>query len=637
MNNENLDQILRDLHALFNSDRDAMIAKCELLLTQDAEFAPALMMLGLAAFMSGDEGLAINFLENAHQINPECKEYVDLLAAFLPRAGRVSDSLFYGKLSVALQPHPILKLFVPRELSSYKMALDQARVSSHNMVAELALRSGQYQQALQQSDEELRINPNNAEALIISARALLALGKPRAALNTLRAASHVAPRSGWLHGWFAATHIAAGRHSAALPHLRLALDYKPGDLALTALVAGLTDWLDDAGWNATQSVRQALVDVVRQGRGTRTGDQFPHTQMIGFFSDQWHEGPLAPFVLPVLKDVKNSVLYRGNQRHDLVTKSFQHAAMRLRECAEVDKFTLGRTMVGDSLEVIFYLGNPSHESKYIHFAGDGGPAAVQWLGEALTDRLPTAELVVGDGETLDVDLQNFGPHQVVTLDHMVAYAFSEIPAEDEQLTPSPRETTGTVTFGAWGDLRRLTPDCFALWSQCVLAVPGSTLLLGGRRVWEDGVLQWLHDNFAEYGIGPRVRSHPLNDDVESPLAFWADVDVMLDAVPVSAGAEAAQALWMGVPVITCKGPRRSSRFAASVLRAAGFPQWIATTGEDYVSTAAETAQSPDLPHWRQDLRAKVLASPLADAATLSDRMIKKVLAKLAGGVPGRGS
>ena len=69
MNNDTLYQILRELHALFDTDRDSMIARCELLLTQDAEFAPAMMMLGLAAFASGDEGLAINFLENAHHIN----------------------------------------------------------------------------------------------------------------------------------------------------------------------------------------------------------------------------------------------------------------------------------------------------------------------------------------------------------------------------------------------------------------------------------------------------------------------------------------------------------------------------------------------------------------------------------------
>ena len=633
--NKNLHEILTQLHSLFDLDRPSMIAECELLLTENATFTPAMMMLGLAAYASGDEGLAINFLENAHQLDPDCKEYVDLLAAILPRVGRVSDSLYYGKLSVALQAHPVLAGFVPRELSSYKSALDQARASSHSMVAELAIRAGQFQDALRQSDEELRINPNNAEALIIQARALMGLGKARSAVNTLRAASHVAPRSGWLHGWFAAALIGAGEHSAAVPHLRWAVEYLPQDLSLITMAAGLTEWLDDANWAITADLRQLLAHQITAGRGTRTGDTIPDSKMVGLLSDQIHVSALSGFTLPVLKNIKNSILYRNNQRHDAETKTFQHAAMRVRECAEVDRFTLGRTMVGDQLSALFYLGIPTHEAKYIHFAGQGGPAAVQWLSEPLVDRLPNAELVVGDLETLDLDQKNFGPDGVVALEHMTAFGFSEIPAEDERVGPLPRDDGGAVTFGIWGDLRRMTPQSFALWSQCLLAVSGSTLLIGGRGTWEEGVLQWLHDAFSEYGVGPRIRIHKMVDEMESPLAFLSGVDVMLDAAPVSAGAEVAQALWMGVPVISLKGKRRAGRFGASVLRAADCAQWIAVSEAEFVAQAAAVAQSADLAQIRRNLRAKVLASPLAEPEALAKSMVDAVLAKVASGVPGR--
>ena len=634
MNND-LNEILTELHGLFNSDRKEMITRCEQLLTDDPNFTPAMMMLGLAAYVSGDEGLAIQFLENAHELEPERKEFVDLLAAILPRAGRVSDSLYYGKLSVALESDPILSSFVPRELSSYKSALDQARVSSHSMAAELALRAGQYHEALRQSDEELRINANNAEALIISARSLMGLGKARAAVNTLRAAAHVAPRSGWLHGWFAAALIASGHHADAVPHLRWALDGLPNDKALVTLVAGLTEWLDDANWAATADLREHLVKTVTSGRGTRTPDRLPQTKMIGVLSDQIHESSMSAFVLPVLKEMGNSVLYRNNQRHDSETQSFHHAALRVRECAEVDNFTLGRTMIGDQLNVLFYLGAPTHESKYVNFAGVGGPAAVQWISDPLVDRLPTAEIVVGDQETADVDEKNFGADGVVLLDHMVACSFSELPAEDEKVGPLPRDGNGDVTFGVWGDMRRFTPQAIALWSQCLLAVSGSSLLIGGRGIWEDGVLQDLHDRFAEFGVGPRIRIHTQSREFESPLAFLAGVDVLLDAVPVSAGAEVAQTLWMGVPVITMKGPRRAGRFGASVLRAAGFPQWIAQTEAEYVTKAAEMATASDLGAIRAGLRETVLASPLAAPKDMSKKMMTAVLSKVANGVPGR--
>lgn len=633
--NDPIEQILIELHGLFESDRKAMIAMCERTLADDPSFTPALMMMALAAYVGGDEGLAINFLETAHQAAPDCKEYVDLLAAILPRVGRVSDSLYYGKLSVALEPDPVLAPFVPKELSSYKAALDQARISTHSMMAEVALRAGRFQDALHQSDEELRINPNNADALIISARALLGLGKAWSAVNILRAAVYVAPRSGWLHGWFAQALIACGDHAAAVPHLRLAVQVLPADVSLASLVSGLTEWLDDANWAATADLRGHLVQVITAGRGTRTPERLVPTKMIGVISDQLHDSSMLGFYLPVIKEMGDTVLYRINQRHDSETKAYHHAALRVRESSDLDIFTLGRTMIGDLLNVAFYLGTPSHESKYVHFSGVGGPASVQWLSDPLVDHLPTAEIVVGDAETLDVDERNFGADAVLKVDHLAAYGFSEAPADDEMVGPLPRSLTGAVTFGVWGDMRRFTAQSIALWSQCLQQVPGSTLLVGGRGIWEDGALQWLHDRFAEYGVGSRIRLHTQTKEFESSLAFLANVDVALDAVPLSGGAHMAQTLWMGVPMVTLKGNRRASRFGASVLRAAGCAEWIAQTEAEYVTKAAELGRSADLGALRESLRAKVLDSALAKPKELSIAMISALLSKVAEGVPGR--
>ena len=634
MNND-LYLILTDLNHLFNTDRPKMIARCEQMLQNDPNFTPAMMLLAVAAFASGNEGLAIQFMEQAHKLEPDCKEYVDLLASLLPRIGRVSDSLFYGKLSIALDPDPVLSHFVPKELSSYRTALDHVRVSSHAMNAELALRAGQFSESLRQSDEQLRINPNDADMMIISARALLGLGQAQAAVNILRAAAHAARPSGWLHAWFAAALIACAQHADAVPHLRWAAALLPDDVKLLSLVAGLTEWMDDANWLALADLRDALERKIKSVRGTKTPERIPGGNMVGLLSDQYHDTSLSSFLLPVIKEIPHSVLYRSNQRHDSETQTFHHAALRVRECAEVDNFTLGRTMMGDQLSALFYLGLPSNESKYINFAGKGGPAAVHWLSDPLTDRLPVSELVISDPETLDVDQRNFAADAIISLDQLVACQFTEIPAEDEKVGPLPRDLNGIVTFGVWGDLRRITPQSIALWSQCVLAVPGSVLLIGGRDVWEDGTLKSLHDRFAEFGIGTQVQIHPKTKEHESSLAFLSDVDVFLDAVPVSSGAEAAKVLWMGVPVVTLKGARRAGRFGASVLRAAGFPQWIAPTESDYVNTAQHLAGLPELAEIRSELRAKILASPLADTKAFSKKMTEAVLSKVASGVPGR--
>ena len=480
-----------------------------------------------------------------------------------------------------------------------------------------------------------RINPENSDALILSARALLGLGRAKAAVNTLRAAAYVTPLSGWLHGWLAMALINSGDHAAAVPHLRLSITLSPKDMDMASLISGLTEWLDDGDWMATNDLRSHLIQLIQAGRGTKTPDTMVITKMFGLLSDQYFDSSLAGFLLPVIKSMGDTVLYRINQRHDTVTQAFHHAALRVRECAEVDVFTLGRTFLGDMVSQLFLLGIPTHESKYVHFKGKGGSARIQWLSDPLVERLPTAEIILADQETVDLDLRAFGEDGVVLLDHLAAYEFPASPAPDENVGPLPRTQTGSVTFGVWGDLRRIAAQTIALWSQCILSVQGASLLIGGRGSWEEGELQHLHDRFAEYGIGSRVRIHTQTDPLESSLAFLHDVDVFLDSSPVSGGSEVARTLWMGVPVITLKGNRRAGRFGASILRAADCPGWIALTPQDYIAKAKEIALSSDLESVREGLRAKILASPLGDPETLSKALTAAVLSKVANGVPGR--
>jgi predicted O-linked N-acetylglucosamine transferase (SPINDLY family) len=629
---ETLEATLKELHGLFNQDQAALIARCEDLLRESPTNGPALMMLGLAAYFSQDEGLAINFFEQAHNANPDCKEYVDLLSTVLPRAGRLNDSLYYAKLSLALKPNPVLARYLPAELVSYRQALDEVAISHHAMHAEMSLRLGDFETALQRGDEELRINPHDVKTLVIVARALLGLGKSRAAVNSLRAAAYIESNSAQVHGWMAEALIACGQHAQAVPHMRLSLDLAPDDMALLCLAAGLTEWLDDANWSATQDIRDRLAARIRSGRGTKTPDEIPDSKLVGLIGDQFYDSATANFIFPIIRNSDNTVLYRLNQRRDSMTTAYKHGVMRLRECAEVDVFTLGRTMVGDQLNALIWLSTPSYESKYVNFQGTGAPPVVQWLTEPLVNHLPLADYVVGDSQTRDVDIATFGLERVITLEHMLSYAFPEHAGADENVTPLPRTSRGGVTFGIWGDLRRFTPQAIALWCRVLATVQGSTLLVGRQSNWDDATLQWMHEQFSDYGVGERIRLHmPDASVMASPLSFLSDTDIVLDATPVSSGADVARSLWMGVPVVTLKGSRRSSRFGASVLDAAGMPEWIAESEQEFASIALNLALSPDLGDIRSGLRERVERSELAQPQKLTQALATAILTMISSG------
>ncbi len=73
------------------------------------------------------------------------------------------------------------------------------------------------------------------------------------------------------------------------------------------------------------------------------------------------------------------------------------------------------------------------------------------------------------------------------------------------------------------------------------------------------------------------------------MAEYADIDIALDPTPYNGGTTSLQALWMGVPVLTLHGRHFVSRMGASFMQAAGLPDWVAGTDEDYVAIALRMA------------------------------------------------
>ena len=98
------------------------------------------------------------------------------------------------------------------------------------------------------------------------------------------------------------------------------------------------------------------------------------------------------------------------------------------------------------------------------------------------------------------------------------------------------------------------------------------------------------------------------------LAAYQRLDIAVDPFPYPGGTTTAEALWMGVPVLTLAGKSFLSRQGVGLLMNAGLPDWVAADPEDYVARAVYHASDlPRLATLRSGLRQQVLASPIFDA------------------------
>jgi predicted O-linked N-acetylglucosamine transferase (SPINDLY family) len=159
-------------------------------------------------------------------------------------------------------------------------------------------------------------------------------------------------------------------------------------------------------------------------------------------------------------------------------------------------------------------------------------------------------------------------------------------------TPSRAEMklpeTGFV-FCSFNNNYKIVPEVFDIWMRLLKNVEGSVLWL-----LEDNAA--VSRNLKSEAEAQGVRADRLVFAARMPLpdhlARHRLADLFLDTLPCNAHTTASDALWAGLPVLTCRGNAFAGRVAASLLRAIGLPELITDNLADYEALALKLATTP---------------------------------------------
>jgi len=173
-------------------------------------------------------------------------------------------------------------------------------------------------------------------------------------------------------------------------------------------------------------------------------------------------------------------------------------------------------------------------------------------------------------------------------------------------------------FCSFNQSFKITPDVFSVWMRLLAAAPKSVLWLLDCNPWaKQNLLREAKIRGIEAEriiFAPRVT-------IADHLARHAHADLFLDTQPYNAHTTCSDALWMGVPVLTCVGDTFASRVAGSLLQAAGLAQLISYSLEEYESIAMSLIQNKNnLTSIKEKLRAENMTSPLFDTAKFAQSL-----------------
>jgi protein O-GlcNAc transferase len=184
-----------------------------------------------------------------------------------------------------------------------------------------------------------------------------------------------------------------------------------------------------------------------------------------------------------------------------------------------------------------------------------------------------------------------------------------------------------IVYCAFNNGYKITREMFHVWMELLHAAPGSVLWL--RQAGAATASNLLSAARACGIPAERLVFAPFVASMEEHISRLRSADLFLDTTPYNAHTSAAEALWAGVPVISCLGRTFAGRVGASLLTTAGFPELICRDLDDYRSRAAELATSPAaLSALRDKLAASRAGNALFDTARYT-RALESLLLRAA--------
>jgi predicted O-linked N-acetylglucosamine transferase (SPINDLY family) len=220
------------------------------------------------------------------------------------------------------------------------------------------------------------------------------------------------------------------------------------------------------------------------------------------------------------------------------------------------------------------------------------PIQVLYLGYPGTTGAPFIDYVLADATVLPLDQQPFFAETIV---HLPDCYHPSDTTRSLSITPERRDL-GLPDDGfvlcCFNQSHKISAANFEVWMRLLARIDGSVLWLSHMN---DVAMDNLRRAAAARGIDPaRIIFASRVDRIEDHLARHRQADLFLDTLPYNAHSTAIDALWAGLPVVTCTGSAFPGRVGASLLRATGLPELVTHSLEDYEALAARLASDPPL-------------------------------------------
>lgn len=337
---------------------------------------------------------------------------------------------------------------------------------------------------------------------------------------------------------------------------------------------------------------------------------------IGYISGDYRNHATSHLIAEVIEKHDRSKFEvigysTGNDDGSGIRKRLVRAFDSFIDLEYIGDYEAAKKIYSDRIDILVDLKGYTHGARTKILGWRPAPIQVNYLGFPGSMGAEFVDYIISDLTITPPEYLSNYSEKVAHLPH--SYQPNDTKKVISPNVPSRADcglpATGTV-FCCFNDSYKLTPTFFDVWMRLLASVPGSVLWLIDSNEFAKANLR---QEAQRLGIDPNRLVFAPKIAVADHLARHQLADIFLDTLPVNAHTTASDALWAGLPIVTCLGDEFQGRVAASLLKAMGLSEFIASSLDEYEQIALTLAQDPER---LADVKARVLAnrltSPLFD-------------------------
>lgn len=603
---------------------------CALVVKGDKKNVTALHLLGVIEALKSNPDEALKLFDRALKISPRQADILADKGRLLTQIGRHAEAMHCYDRALAANPR--------HETALYNQGYSLLALDSPT-------------EALQRFDRLVELAPQHPPAYLGRGVALTDLGRFDEAIASFDRALEMQPNYAEALQGRGIVRLHQRRHDLAISDFEIAARHRPDleNLQSNLVLAKMycCDWAQIAeekaklrsAVKANQTVAPFLFLAVSDSPAEQLncarnyanrkypsiipplwhGKVYRHDKIrIAYVSADLHEHPVAFLVAGIFAA-------HDRARFDVTVVSIgrdDNSDVRNRIRAGADNFIDARTMHDSQIaellhrnetDILLDMNGHTDANRFRLFSHRVAPVQVSYLGYPGTTGAPFIDYVIADPTILPTDQHPYYSEKTVILPHCYQINDAMRTISDRVFTRSemglPPEA---FVFCCFNSNYKITPEIFERWMRIL-----------GRT--ENSVL-WLYQNNA--AAAANLRKEAVERGIDADRVIFAGqmplsehlarhrlADLFLDTFPYNAHTTASDALWTGLPLVTCMGQTFASRVAASLLRTVGLPELVTTNLDDYESFAVDLGTHPGrLTDLKRKLAAQRLSTPLFDTA-----------------------